>query len=106
MNLQPHGVGGFLRPPQCSVGALNIARIDKHGNTNGLGHQLMQECQPLGVHLLVEKIDAGRIATRARLATSPSLTGSSPTANTIGIVAVASLAAIEAAMLVVAMTAT
>ena len=39
-------------------------RIDEHGNTNGLRHQLMQECQPLGGHFLDEKIDAGGVAAR------------------------------------------
>ena len=43
-----------------------IGRIDEHGNTHGLGHQLMQESQPLGHHLLDEKIDAGRVAARPR----------------------------------------
>jgi hypothetical protein len=53
----------------------------------------MQESQSLGHHLHRERIDAG--PGRARLATRPSLTGSSTTPNTIGIVAVAALAAIE-----------
>ena len=29
---------------------------------NSLGHQFMQKCQPLGDQLVVEKIDAGRVA--------------------------------------------
>jgi hypothetical protein len=36
--------------------------IEEGDNTNGLGHQVMQEPQPLGHHLLGEKIDAGRVA--------------------------------------------
>ena len=59
------------------------------GNANGLGHQLMQECQPLGEHFLDEKIDAGRVAARPG-------DGSSPTPKTIGIVEVAASAAIAA----------
>ena len=41
----------------------SIGRIDQHGNTNSLGHQITQEPQPLCHHLRVEKIDAGRVAT-------------------------------------------
>ena len=43
-----------------------LARIDEYGNTNGLGHQIMQESQPLGRYLLAEKIDAGRVAAGPR----------------------------------------
>ncbi len=43
---------------------------------------------------------------RLRLATSPSLTGSPPVANTTGNVVVAALAAIAAAVSVAAITAT
>ena len=64
MDLQPDGAGSFLHVPQCGLGGRSIGRIDEHGNTNGLGHQLMQESQPLGHHLLDEKIDAGRVAAR------------------------------------------
>ena len=60
--MQPDGGGGFLRVPQRGLGVGSIGRIDEHGNTNSLGHQLMQESQPLGHHLLDEKIDAGRVA--------------------------------------------
>jgi hypothetical protein len=59
----------------------------------------MQESQPLGHDLRVDKIDAGRIAARPPEAGDKTkLTGSSKTPNTIGIVAVALLAAIEVAM--------
>ncbi len=43
---------------------------------------------------------------RARLATTPSFTGSAPARNTIGIVAVAAFAAIKAGVLPVAIKAT
>src|SRR5262249_16795356 len=39
-------------------------RIDHHGHSNGLGHQLMQEPQPLGCDLLGEIVDAGGVAAR------------------------------------------
>jgi hypothetical protein len=43
VDLQPEGAGRFLSLPQCGLGGRSIGRIDEHGNTNGLGHQLMQE---------------------------------------------------------------
>ena len=62
LDLQPDGGGGFLHVPQRGLGGRSIGRIDEHGNTNGLGHQVMQQPQPLGRHLAGEKIDAGRVA--------------------------------------------
>jgi hypothetical protein len=56
LDLQPDGVGGFLRVPQCDLGGHIIGRIDEHGNANGVRHQFMQESQPLCDHLLGEKI--------------------------------------------------
>ena len=41
-----------------------IGRIDQHGNPNGLGHQVVQQPQPLGRNIRDEKIDAGRVAAR------------------------------------------
>ena len=38
----------FLHLSQCGLGRLSIGRIDKHGDVNGLWHQVMQEPQPLG----------------------------------------------------------
>jgi len=101
MDLQPEGAGGVLHIPQRGLGGPRVSRIDQHRNTNGLGHKLMQESQPLGVYLLVKKIE-GRATLRAR----PSLTGSSKTPNTIGIVAVAALATIAAGWKGVAIAAT
>jgi hypothetical protein len=54
------------------------------------GQQLMQEFQPLCRQLTTEKIDPCRVAAGpGRLATRPSLTGSSGTPKTMGIVVVA-----------------
>jgi hypothetical protein len=50
------------------------------GNAHGLGHQLMEECQPLGDHFPGERIDAGRVAARPREAGSrekPGIAGKS-----------------------------
>ena len=72
-----------------------IGRIDEHGHTSRFGHQLAQEFQPLCLPtrhlktLIPVRLPPGR----ARLATRPSLTGSSLTEKTIGIVAVAAFAA-------------
>jgi hypothetical protein len=39
-------------------------RIDQHGNANCLGHQVMQEPEPLGHDFSHKKVDAGCIAAR------------------------------------------
>jgi hypothetical protein len=97
--LQHHGLQSesarrFRYVSQRGLGGRSIRRIDQYGDTNGLGHQLMQEPQPLGHNFTGEKIDAGRVAARPRQAGDETeLTGSSPTWKTIGIVAVAALAA-------------
>src|SRR5262245_52043412 len=59
----PDSGSGFLRFSEGSLGARSIRRIDKHGNTNGLGDQIMKEPQPLGHHLPAEKIDASHVAS-------------------------------------------
>jgi hypothetical protein len=65
----------------------------------------MHETKPFGVGLAREEVDPCDVA--ARLATSPSATGSSATPNTIGMVEVAALAASVAGLLPgVAITAT
>jgi hypothetical protein len=42
---------------QHALRSRDIGRIDQHGNADGLGHQLVQKCQPLGSQLSCEKID-------------------------------------------------
>ena len=61
LNLQPHSGGGFPHVPYRGLGGRSVGRIDEHGNTNGLGYQVMQQPQPLGRDVRDEKIDAGRI---------------------------------------------
>ena len=74
-------------------------RADEHGNASGCRHHLTQEFQPLGHQLSRENIVPVRLLPGlARLATRPSLTGSSPTLKTMGIVVVAALAATAAAI--------
>ena len=48
----------------CSLRIGSIGRIDEHGNTNGPGHQLAQEFQPLCRQLSPEKIDPRQVAAR------------------------------------------
>ena len=64
MGLQPDGAGSSLHLPQYRLGA-RVGRIEKHGNTHGLGQQLTQKCQPFCDHLPGERIVAGRVAARS-----------------------------------------
>src|SRR5262249_2975036 len=41
-----------------------IGWIDQHRDMGGLGHQIMEEPQPLGRNFSGEKIDPGRVAAR------------------------------------------
>ena len=63
-NLQPEAACSFWHVPQNDLGDRSIGRIDKHGDTNCVGYQLMQQAQPLGQSLLDEIVDAGHIAAR------------------------------------------
>ena len=62
--MQSEGACRFRYVSQRGLGSRGIGRIDQHGNPNGLGHQVVQEPQPLGHNFSDEKIDAGRIAAR------------------------------------------
>src|SRR5262245_56794399 len=108
LNLQSEGTRSFRYVAQRGLGGHSVCRIDQHGDTNCLGHQIMQESQPLCRQLSREKIHAGRVAARPRQAgdeTQPDRVF--PTPKTIGIVEVAALAASAAAVVPgVAMTAT
>ena len=86
----------------CLFGDRSIGRIDEHGNTNGFGHLVMQKPQPLGYHFAAEIIDAGRVAAgpgKAGDKTKLDRTGSLPMPRTMGMVAVAALAASVASLL-------
>jgi hypothetical protein len=107
-NLQAERAGGFRQIPRRSFGSGSICRIDQHGNASGLGHNLLQKPEPFGGEVGQEKlIPVALPPGRLRLATRPIFTGSAPVTKTRGIVAVAALAAIVAAVLCgVTMTAT
>jgi hypothetical protein len=94
LDLQSHAASSRFHVSQRGLCIRSIGRINKHGNAGGPGHKLAQESQSLSGQLGNQKVDACKVAAgRARLATRPSLTGSWPTMKTIGVVAVAALAA-------------
>ena len=94
LGLQADGASSPFHVSQRSFGIGSIGRIDEHCHTSHAGHQLTQEFQPLCHQLTTENIDTRRVPPgRARVATRPSLTGSSLTPKTMGIVEVAALAA-------------
>src|SRR5262249_46186600 len=72
-----------------------ISWIDEHRSTRGCGQQLSRRRPSrFAANSAVKKLMPVALpAGRARLATRPSLTGSSPTPKTMGIVVVAALAA-------------
>src|SRR5207302_1627530 len=80
---------------------------EKYGSGRG-GYQFAQQLQSLARERRIEKLTPVLLAPgRLRLTTRPDVTGSLPFANTIGIVAVAALAASAAGIpLIAAMTAT
>jgi hypothetical protein len=43
LDLQPQGWGGLLRVAHCAFRDGSVGRIDEHGETHGLGDQLMQQ---------------------------------------------------------------
>jgi hypothetical protein len=82
-------------------------RLAQHTHPRHFRCDLLQQLQPFSGDTILELTEPALPPGRARLVTSPSLTGSSATPNTIGIVEVAALAAIAAALLAgVAITAT
>jgi hypothetical protein len=62
--LQPQDASNRFHVSQYRLGSRSIGPIDEHGNTNGPGHQLTQEFQPLCHQLNYENIDPRQIATR------------------------------------------
>src|SRR5215468_5272471 len=80
LDLQSDGAGSRFQVSQRRLRVQNVGRIDEHGHTSRPGHQLTQEFQPLRRQLLVKKLIPVRLPPgRLRLATRPSLTGSSAT---------------------------
>ncbi len=46
LDFQSERGSGCLHVPHRGLGVRSTGRIDEHGNTNGLGYQVMQEPQP------------------------------------------------------------
>src|SRR5215831_8289525 len=106
LELQPHSASSRFHVSQRSLGS-GISRIDEHGHTSGAGHQLTSSSSRFAVTSTLKKLIPVKLPPgRARLATSPSLTGSSATTNTMGIVVVPALAANAEAKFPAAITAT
>src|SRR5436190_15621677 len=71
-----------------------VVRVHQENDQASLGHQLVQQLQPLRLQLPGKEHHARRVAAgSAEVATRPSLTGSAPSTKTIGVVAVAAFAA-------------
>src|SRR5262245_10478913 len=105
LDVRPHGAGRRFHVAHRRLSS-GPGWVDEHGNPSGRGHQFAQEFQPLRHQFGSKNVDACQVAPgRARLATSPSLTGSSAATKTMGIVAVAAFAA-RAAFAIVTITAT
>jgi hypothetical protein len=97
IDLQPEDAGGHLYFFQCVLGRQRICGVDQQRNASGLGNKLTQERQPFSRKLGEKKLMPVALPPgRARLVTRPSLTGSSVTPKTIGIVVVAAWAATAA----------
>src|SRR5262249_19764173 len=47
-----------------ALGSRDIGRIHQNGNADGLGHQLVQNCQSLSGQLIREKIDPRQVSAR------------------------------------------
>src|SRR5262249_13807635 len=70
-----------------------IGRIDQHGNTNGLGHQLVQQLQSFRLQLTRKKIDPRQISAQSGEAGDKTeLDRVFANTKTMGIVVVAPLA--------------
>jgi hypothetical protein len=94
LNLHSHAARSGLYLSHCGLGNRRIARVDEYSKTPDAGYQLPQEFSRFVTTSAPKKLIPVRLPPgRARLETRPSLTGSSPTVNTIGVVAVADLAA-------------
>src|SRR5262249_24318482 len=108
LDLQTHGESRRFHVSQRRLYIRSICWIDKDGNASGSGHKFAKQSQSFCGQLANEKVNACQVPPgRPRLDTRPSLTGSSPTMKTMGVVAVAPLAAnAEAGPPFVAITAT
>ena len=108
LDLQPDGASSRLHVSQCGFGKAGIGRIDEHGNSRLLRAPASRRSSSrFATNSTVRRLIPVRLPPgRARLATSPSSTGSSAIMKTMGMVVVAALAADAAGTPVAAITAT
>jgi hypothetical protein len=106
-DLQPSGMRRS-RMSRDTVSAIDaLAGLTSTAMRTALGTNSCRSASRFATNSAAKKLIPVRFPPgRARLATRPSLTGSSPTRKTMGIVVVAALAVIAAAVLVAAMTVT
>src|SRR6516165_1592038 len=90
-DLQPNGTRSRCHVSQRRLRSRCISRVYKYGNTSGRGHpNSRRSSSRFAANSPARKLTPVRLPPgRARLATRPSLTGSSLTMKTIGIVVVA-----------------
>src|SRR6516164_7270070 len=107
MQFQPEGLS---RSPQASCSCLGkggIGRVDEECNDARGGEKLVQQFQPLRATSSFNWVAPVMLPLgRLSLSTSPSLIGSPPVWNTIGITVVAALAARAAGVLIATITVT
>src|SRR5260370_782972 len=63
LDFQPKGARRRFHISQRGLGINSKGRIDERRYASGCGHQLVQEFQPLCRQLIIEKVDARRVAT-------------------------------------------
>ena len=100
LDLQPHGARSRFHVSQCGLGIVALAGLTSTATRAAPGTSSRRSSSRFAANSHVKKLIPVRLPPgRARLATRPSLTGSSATRKTMGIVVVAALAANAAAVL-------
>ena len=85
LSLQPEDASSRFKVAARGLRPPNVGRIDKYGEPRGSGHQLKQSPSRFAITSAVKKlIPVALPPGRARLATRPSLTGSSGNTKAIG----------------------
>ena len=94
LDLQSHGAGSRLHVSQRALGSRGLVGLTSTATRVAAGTSSRRSSSRFAVNSPLKKLIPVTLPPgRARLATRPSLTGSSPTTKTMGIVVVAALAA-------------
>jgi hypothetical protein len=94
LDLEPETAGSRFHVPQYGLRNRSFGRIDQDGHASCAGHHSRSNSNRFADKSTARKVMPVKLPpSRARLATRPRLTGSSPTVKTMGIVVVAALAA-------------